>query len=212
MILSLGLSSRGAWVRYFMQSWFPLISTPLSPALCHVCLLCRFQSYLVTGSPSGSLSHPPPPGPRCPFLGLQCYWGECNHIIGRPRVHRAFSISELLHGWGYKLFAWSCNPLQCSCLENPRDGGALWAAIYGVAQSWTRLKRLSSSSSSIPFWEPRESNLVSLQSKKHLQTFQIRFEKFIFVEICEYIIYMCIYTQCLLTLPHVHPAFKWESA
>ena len=38
------------------------------------------------------------------------------------------------------------NPLQCSCLENPRDGGAWWAAIYGVAQSWTRLKQLSSSS------------------------------------------------------------------
>ena len=40
------------------------------------------------------------------------------------------------------------NPLQCSCLENHRDGRAWWAAIYGVAQSWTRLKRLSSSSSS----------------------------------------------------------------
>ena len=51
-------------------------------------------------------------------------------------------------------FALSCigegngNPLQCSCLENPRDGGAWWAAVYGVAQSWTQLKRLSSSSSS----------------------------------------------------------------
>ena len=32
------------------------------------------------------------------------------------------------------------NPLQCSCLENPRDGGASWAAVHGVAQSWTRLK------------------------------------------------------------------------
>src|SRR5574341_1514079 len=40
------------------------------------------------------------------------------------------------------------NPLQYSCLENPRDGRAWWAAIYGVAQSWTRLKRLSSSSNS----------------------------------------------------------------
>ena len=40
------------------------------------------------------------------------------------------------------------NPLQCSCLENPRDGGACWAAISGVAQSRTRLKWLSSSSSS----------------------------------------------------------------
>src|SRR5574338_1367179 len=39
------------------------------------------------------------------------------------------------------------NPLQCSFLENPRDGGAWWAAVYGVAQSRTRLKRLSSSSS-----------------------------------------------------------------
>ena len=41
------------------------------------------------------------------------------------------------------------NPPQCSCLENPRDGGAWWAAVYGVAQSRTRLKRLSSSSSSM---------------------------------------------------------------
>ena len=39
------------------------------------------------------------------------------------------------------------NPLQCSCLESPRDGGAWWAAVSGVAQSRTRLKRLSSSSS-----------------------------------------------------------------
>ena len=35
------------------------------------------------------------------------------------------------------------NPLQCSCLENPWDGGAWWAAVYWVAQSWTRLKQLS---------------------------------------------------------------------
>ena len=38
-------------------------------------------------------------------------------------------------------------PLQYSCLENPMDGGAWWAAVYGVTQSWTRLKQLSSSSS-----------------------------------------------------------------
>ena len=41
------------------------------------------------------------------------------------------------------------NPLQCSCLENPRDRGAWWAAVHGVAQSRTQLKRLSSSSSSL---------------------------------------------------------------
>ena len=44
--------------------------------------------------------------------------------------------------------AWGTrDPLQCSCLENPRDGGAWWAAVHGVAQSRTRLQRLSSSSS-----------------------------------------------------------------
>ena len=54
------------------------------------------------------------------------------------------------HNWATSL---SCigegngNPLQCSCLENPRDRGAWWASVSGVAQSWTRLKRLSSSSS-----------------------------------------------------------------
>ena len=52
------------------------------------------------------------------------------------------------------------NPLQCSCLENPRNGGAWWAAVYGVAQSQTWLKRLSSSSSSpcSPFFFPFNSD------------------------------------------------------
>ena len=52
------------------------------------------------------------------------------------RLHFHFSLSCTGEGNG--------NPLQCSCLENPRDKGAWWAAIYGVAQSRTRLKRLSS--------------------------------------------------------------------
>ena len=56
----------------------------------------------------------------------------------RPHFH--FSLSCIGEGNG--------NPLQCSCLENPRDGEAWWAAVYGVAQSRTRLKQPSSSSSS----------------------------------------------------------------
>ena len=62
--------------------------------------------------------------------------------------HKEADTTELLHFH----FSFSCtgegngNPLQCSCLENPRDGGAWWAAVYGVAQSRTQLKRLSSSS------------------------------------------------------------------
>ena len=59
------------------------------------------------------------------------------------RLHFHFSLSCIGEGNG--------NPLQCSCLETPRDGGAWWAAVYGVAQSRTRLKPLSSSSSSMGF-------------------------------------------------------------
>ena len=55
------------------------------------------------------------------------------------RLHFQWSLSCIGEGNG--------NPLQCSCLENPRDRAAWWAAVYGVAQSRTRLKRLSSSSS-----------------------------------------------------------------
>ena len=66
-------------------------------------------------------------------------WGR-EESYTTSRLHFHFSLSRIGEGNG--------NPLQCSCLENPRDGGALWAAVYGVAQSRTQLKRLSSSSSS----------------------------------------------------------------
>ena len=68
-----------------------------------------------------------------------------------PWVHEELDTTERLHFH----FSLSCigegngNPLQHSCLENPRDGGAWWAAVYGVAQGQTRLKRLNSSSSII---------------------------------------------------------------
>ena len=70
------------------------------------------------------------------------------------RLHFHFSLSCIGEGNG--------NPLQCSCLENPRDRGAWWAAIYGVTQSWTRLKRLSSNSSSCSAtrWDPMGHSLL----------------------------------------------------
>ena len=64
-------------------------------------------------------------------------WG-CYESDMPERLHFHFSLSFIGEGHG--------NPLQCSCLENLRDGGAWWAAVYGVAQSRTWLKRLSSSS------------------------------------------------------------------
>ena len=71
-------------------------------------------------------------------------WGR-EELDMTEQLHFHFSLSCIEEGNG--------NPLQCSCLENPRDGGAWWAAVYRAAQSRTRLKRLSSSSSSSDTWE-----------------------------------------------------------
>ena len=72
-------------------------------------------------------------------LGGCSPWGR-EESDTTEQLHFHFSLSCIGEGNG--------NPLQCSCLENPRDRGAWWAAVYGVTQSWTRLKWLSSSSSS----------------------------------------------------------------
>ena len=69
-------------------------------------------------------------------------WEAAVHGVAKSdtteQLHFHFSLSCIGEGNG--------NPLQCSCLENPRVWGAWWAAVHGVAQSQTRLKRLSSSS------------------------------------------------------------------
>ena len=87
--------------------------------------------------------HPTPvllPGKSHGWRSLEgcSLWGHWGSDM-TERLHFHFSLSCIGEGNG--------NPLQCSCLENPRDGGAWWASVYGVAQSRTRLKRLSSSSS-----------------------------------------------------------------
>ena len=87
------------------------------------------------------------------------WWGTinfCNPWTEDPGRLQSMGLWRVGHDWGLHFhFSLSCigegngNPLQCSCLENPRDGGAWWAAIYGVAQSRTQLKWLSSSSSMV---------------------------------------------------------------
>ena len=106
-----------------MLSFKPAFNSPLSPSL------WRRQW------------HPTPvllPGKSHGWRSLVGYspWGR-EESDTTERLHFDFSLSCIGEVNG--------NPLQCSCLENPRDGGAWWAAVSGVAQGRTRLKRLSSS-------------------------------------------------------------------
>jgi len=99
-----------------------------------------FNSLNVVYYPRRRQWHPAPvllPGKshgRRSLVGCSS-WGR-EELDTTERLHFHFSLSCIGEGNG--------NPLQCSCLENPRDGGAWWAAVYGVAQSRKRLKRLSS--------------------------------------------------------------------
>ena len=91
------------------------------------------MTFATGGAPHAGSRHPwtEEPG-RLQSMGRE-------ELDTTERLHFHFSLSCTGEGNG--------SPLQCSCLENPRDRGAWWASVYGVAQSRTRLKRLSSSSS-----------------------------------------------------------------
>ena len=90
--------------------------------------------------------------PHSSTLAWKIPWME------EPSRLQSMGSLRVRHDWGTSL---SCtgegngNPLQCSCLENPRDGGAWWAAVYGVAQSRTRLKWLGSSTPSLWTTSPK---------------------------------------------------------
>ena len=110
---------------------------------CHFLFQCRrwgFDSW-VRKIPGRRAWQPTPlflPGKAQGQRSLVGYSLWCHKELDMTeRLHFHVSLSGIGEGNG--------NPLQCSCLENLRDGGAWWAAIYGVAQSQTRLKRLSSS-------------------------------------------------------------------
>ena len=108
------------------------------------------------------------------------------------RLHFHFSLSHNGEGNG--------NPLQCSCLENPRDGGAWWAVVYGVAQSRTRLKRLSSSSGSST--QPllfRQAHFTMLQRPRYMRN--------LFISSW---FHRCISSQCLAQSRN-HVSLIWDS-
>ena len=79
-----------------------------------------------------------------------------SYLAAQIRLHVLRWIHIQCGSWGWLwirvIGEGNGNPLHCCCLENPRDGGAWWAAVYGVAQSWTQLKWLSSSIDAFELW------------------------------------------------------------
>ena len=91
------------------------------------------------------------------------------------------------------------NPLQCSCLENPRDGGAWWPAVCGVTQSQTRLKWLSSSSS-MHNNKQKEMLYLCLYILHLIRMWSKNIRRYIYI--CIYI-YMCVYIYIYMLHTHV---------
>ena len=108
----------------------------------HICWLEQQQYYRTTRKPPVLL--PGKSHGRRSLVGCSPWGRQESDTTERLPFH--FSLSCIGEGYG--------NPLQYSCLENPRDRGAWWAAVYGVAQSRTRLMRLSSSSRTAAYQAP----------------------------------------------------------
>ena len=132
----MGRESGGQWTPVFV--WLsPLLSTEMETIT--ALLSAIFQNRRRQWHPTRVLLPEKSHGWRS-LVGCSP-WGREELDTKVERLHFHFSLSCTGEGNG--------DPLQRSCLENPRDGGAWWAAVYGVSQCPTRLKRLSSSSSSI---------------------------------------------------------------
>ena len=116
--------------------------------------------------------------PHSSTLAWKLLWME------EPGRLRSMGSRRVRHNWATSLSLsrvgeGNGNPLQCCCLENPRNGGAWWAAIYGITQSRTRLKWLSSSSTHDLFLmcestETTNKNLESYQCDLHLVSYLVK--------------------------------------
>ena len=114
--------------------------------MCHLILCCDCKVAVFTENYKQSAEKAM--APHSSTLAWKIPWTE------EPGRLQSMGLLRVGHDWVTSLhFSLSCigegngNPLQCSCLENPRDRGAWWAAVYGVERSWTQLKRLSGSGS-----------------------------------------------------------------
>ena len=128
-------------IRIDRQTCFHSVKYYLS---CISILCLSFRNWYILGILTSSAPEKAM-APHSSTLAWKIPWTE------EPRGLQSMGSLRVGHDWATS-FSLSCigdrngNPLQCSCLENPRDGGVWWAAVYGVAQNWTWLKQLSSSS------------------------------------------------------------------
>ena len=138
MLVHLILSQKSLGLSHFFSLFFLCSVTVISTILSFSSLICSSASFILLLIPSSVFFwrrqwHPTPvllPGKshgQKSLVGCSP-WG-CEESDMTERLHFHFSLSCIGEGNG--------NPLQCSCLENPRDRGAWWAAVYGVAQSRT---------------------------------------------------------------------------
>ena len=156
------------WISY--TDAHPLVQTllPHRPSQCWAGFPVSQQVLLVTGfvysslyaekamAPTPVLSPGKPHGRRS-LVGCSP-WGRWESDT-TERLHFHFSLSCMGEGNG--------NPLQRSCLENPRDGGAWWAAVYGVAQSQTRLSDLAAAAACVCQSQPSSLCLLPQSSGYH---------------------------------------------
>ena len=115
--------------------------------------------------------------------------------VEEPCGLQSMVLLRVGHDWLYFHFSLSCigegnsNPLQCSCLGNPRDGGACWASVYGVSQSRTQLKWLSSKSLFIESLVAKECSnyhtiaLISHNSKVMLKILKVWLQQYMNCEL-----------------------------
>ena len=144
-------------VHHYTVSWAYLVisSSPVSTTLLHVCFVWFVHLFCFACLLAFYISHISEIlwylSFSIWFISLSLLTSGSIHVVTDGKIS---SLYGWVADWATSL-SLSCigegngSLLQCSCLENPRDGGAWWAAVCGVVQSRTRLKRLSSSSSSL---------------------------------------------------------------
>ena len=143
MSLSLCMVLRSVLISFFICSC-PVFPAPYIEEVVFAPLY-PLASFVKNKVSIGAWVSEKPMAPQSSTLSWKIPWME------EPGGLQSMGSGRIGHDWGTSL-SLSCigegngNPLQCSCLENLRDGGAWWATVYRVTQSWTWLKRLSSSS------------------------------------------------------------------